>query len=155
MSLDVYLEMDAGGTRTIPAKIFVLENGSTREITRDEWDARFPGTEPVMTVPRDERETREVYSANITHNLNDMADEAGIYRHLWRPDELGITKASELILPLREGLALLRADPERFKKHNPKNGWGNYEGLVEFVAGYLSACEEYPDAKVLVVLVWR
>ena len=34
-------------------------------------------------------EGREVFSANITHNLGAMAKEAGIYMHLWRPDELG------------------------------------------------------------------
>ena len=27
----------------------------------------------------------ELYSANITHNLTGMADAAGIYMHLWRP----------------------------------------------------------------------
>lgn len=89
-----------------------------------------------------------VYSDNITHNLNRMAREAGIYMHLWRPDEIGITKASELIEPLRAGLALLRAEPERFKRFNPPNGWGDYEGLVGFVANYLSSCEENPDADV-------
>src|SRR3990172_2778745 len=54
----------------------------------------------------------ELYSANITHNLGKMAKEAGIYEHLWRPDELGIWNAGELILPLADGLAKLKADPE-------------------------------------------
>ncbi len=89
-----------------------------------------------------------VYSRNITHNLNKMADEAGIYKHLWRPDEIGITKAEQLIEPLRSGLELLKSDPERFKKFNPANGWGNYENLVEFVQDYLSSCEENPDAEI-------
>jgi len=34
-----------------------------------------------------------VYDANITHNLGAMAEAAGIYKHLWRPEEIGITKA--------------------------------------------------------------
>lgn len=51
---------------------------------------------------------RVVYSANITHNLGKMADEASIYYALWRPDEIGITKAGQLIIPLREGLLLLK-----------------------------------------------
>jgi hypothetical protein len=88
----------------------------------------------------------EVYEANITHNLNAMAQEAGIYEALWRPEEIGVTKAGELVLILKPGLDYLRADPERFKKHNPENGWGNYEGLVRFVTNYLAACEQYPDA---------
>ena len=39
------------------------------------------------------REPEGAYSANITHNLGKMAEEAGIYKHLWRPEEIGITKA--------------------------------------------------------------
>lgn len=49
----------------------------------------------------------EVFGSNITHNLGEMAEEAGIYKHLWRPEEIGITKADQLIAPLREGLARL------------------------------------------------
>lgn len=92
----------------------------------------------------------ELYWSNITHNLNRMADVAGIYQHLWRPDELGIAKARELIEPLRAGLALLKSDPVLFKKYDSPNGWGLYEHLVPFVAKYLAACEEYPEALVRV-----
>jgi len=95
------------------------------------------------------RETT-IYDRNITHNLNKMAEEAGIYKHLWRPEEIGITKASQLIEPLRAGLGLLLTDPERFKKFNPPNGWGDYEGLVNFVSEYLATCEENPNASVRV-----
>ena len=91
-----------------------------------------------------------IYDRNITHNLNKMADAAGIYKHLWRPEEIGITKAAQLIEPLREGLALLLSDPERFKQFNPSNKWGCYDGLVDFVREYLSACEENPNATVSV-----
>lgn len=31
----------------------------------------------------------EVFSANITHNLGEMADKAGIYKACWRPEEIG------------------------------------------------------------------
>jgi hypothetical protein len=92
----------------------------------------------------------EVYWRNITHNLVPMADKAGIYKHLWRPDEIGITKAGQLVEPLADGLAKLSNDPERFKKLNPENGWGSYEGLVAFVTEYLAACVANPDADVRV-----
>lgn len=92
----------------------------------------------------------EVYWRNVTHNLVPMADKAGIYKHLWRPDEIGVSKAKELIEPLRKGLALLQDEPERFKALNPYNGWGSYEGLVQFVSDYLSACIQHPDADVKV-----
>jgi len=90
------------------------------------------------------------YSRNITHNLTEMADEAGIYKHLWRPDEIGIKKAAQLIEPLAKGLADLKARPEHFAKFNPHNGWGDYAGLVDFVTEYLAACREYPQANVSV-----
>lgn len=92
----------------------------------------------------------EVYWRNITHNLNRMATEAGIYKELWRPDEIGITKAAQLIEPLTKGLELLRSDPERFRAFNPENGWGSYEGLCNFVESYLAACRAEPDADVRV-----
>lgn len=92
----------------------------------------------------------EVYSSNITHNLGKMASEAGIYEHLWRPEEIGITKAEQLIRPLEEGLALLKQEPEHFEKFNAPNGWGTYEHFVPFVEKYLAACRENPDADVSV-----
>lgn len=91
---------------------------------------------------------RETFSWNITHNLGQMAGAAGIYHHLWRPEELGVTKAKELIDPLEKGLALLKSEPDRFKKLNPENGWGSYDGLVAFVESYLTACRKDPEAAV-------
>lgn len=91
-----------------------------------------------------------VYSANITHNLGKMADAAGIYKHLWRPEEIGIQTASQLIEPLTEGLARLRENPEKYAAFNAANGWGTYPGFVSFVEQYLNKCREYPGAVVSV-----
>lgn len=95
-------------------------------------------------------ETRivSVFDYNITHNLNNMAEKAGIYKHLWRPEELEITQAYSLIEPLKKGLDLLKSEPERFKAFNPENGWGTYEGLVNFVEKYLQACIENPESEI-------
>lgn len=90
----------------------------------------------------------EVYGANITHNLGLMAAEAGIYQHLWRPEELGIKFAKDLIEPLTNGLELLKSDPERFQKFDSPNGWGLYVNFVPFVSKYLEACKEFPEANV-------
>lgn len=96
-----------------------------------------------------EYDTSEVlYEDNITHNLGDMAVAAGIYRHLWRPEEIGITKAEQLIQPLKEGLNLLKALPEKFRQHNSPNGWGKYEDFVPFVENYWKACVDYPSAEI-------
>ena len=97
------------------------------------------------------RET-EVYDANITHNLGDMADAAGIYEYLWRPEEVNATKAHQLIKPLTRGLDKLKSDPEYYKQYDSPNGWGLYIYFVPFVEKYLKACINNPDAN---VKVWR
>lgn len=149
MSLDVYLTTPALIKR-YTSGIFVRENGQITEISRAEWDQRNPGHEPCVAVRGEE--TNKVFSANITHNLGAMAKEAGIYKHLWRPEEIGITKAAQLIEPLRVGLALMKSDPPRFEKHNASNGWGLYEHFVPWIEKYLAACEQNPGAD---VSVWR
>lgn len=91
-----------------------------------------------------------VFDANVTHNLTRMADQAGIYAHLWRPEEIGIKFARDLIEPLEIGLAILKSDPTHFNKFDAPNGWGRYEHLVSFVEKYLDACRRHPDAAVSV-----
>jgi hypothetical protein len=119
MSLDFYLEYPINRLRNCP------ECGSTL---------------PEL----DEREV--VYDSNITHNLGRMAAEAGIYKHLWRPEEIGITKAEELIEPLTKAIAEMKADPARFEKFNASNGWGLYVHFVPFVEEILAACKKHPKA---------
>lgn len=91
-----------------------------------------------------------VYNANITHNLNKMAKQVSVdfYRHLWRPEECNVTSASWLVQRLAGGLKDLLTNPEYYKLFNPENGWGNYEGLCDFVYNYIKACNRFPDATV-------
>ncbi len=145
MSLDVYL-IEAEQHIEPHRAIFIRDGGQSKEVTREEWDARNPGREPVTIDIGGDDGT--VHTENITHNLNTMADEAGIYKHLWRPDEIGVTKATQLVEPLDACLRLLRSDRTRFEKFNPSNGWGNYDLLVGFIERYLEACRENPDAAV-------
>lgn len=111
-------------------------------------------------------ENEGVYSANITHNLGEMASKAGIYEALWRPHRLrseyavaegdyeaeyefedGVKiEASEIIPLLEKGLEDLKARPEYFKQFDSPNGWGLYVHFVPFVEKYLEACKEYPEA---------
>ena len=92
----------------------------------------------------------EGFSANITHNLTGMAREAGIYGIVWRPDENGITRAKQLLAPLRVAIVVMKNDPERFKKHNARNGWGLYKHFLPWIEKYLAACEASPEATVSV-----
>ena len=149
MSLDIYLHADAPVPRSRAPRIFIREDGQTKQISREEWDARYPGREPV-TLPALDEEDPCVYHANITHNLTTMAEAAGLYTPLWRPEEIGVTRAAQLIPLLRDGLCLLLAEPQRFEAYNPRNGWGTYRQLCIFVRDYLAACEQYPGARVVV-----
>jgi len=98
-----------------------------------------------------------VYGANITHNLGKMAEAVELsngmtlYQVLWRPDEQeGLKFARDISELLDEGCNILLSDPEKFKKFNPENGWGSYDGLVSFVYRYRNACWETPDAELRV-----
>lgn len=149
MSLDVYLNVKEPIRKMCSSGIFIREDGQTKEISEEEWVKRFGDQIPCRIAQSEEtEETTEVYHANITHNLNKMADACGLYKPLWRPDEIGIKTAKELIQPLAKGLAILIKEKEAMQVFNPSNGWGNYEALVRFTANYLLACIEYPDAEV-------
>ena len=97
-----------------------------------------------------------VYDENITHNLGKMAGEVKLsndltlYDILWRPDEHGLKFAREISELLNEGWNTLLSDPEYYKQWNPENGWGSYEGLVDFVYKYRNACWDNPDAELRV-----
>lgn len=94
------------------------------------------------------KETFLVFSANYTHNCNTMADAAGIYNAVWRPDEIGINTAGELIPLLRDGIAQMKECPEKFIALNPSNGWGSYDTFLPWLKEYLKACEKYPRATI-------
>lgn len=150
MSLDVYLTIPGANIQKPQSSgIFVRDGGATKEIGEAEWRSKNPDREPVRFIS-EEVTTDQVFHANITHNLNRMATAAGIYDALWRPDEVGIKKARELLAILVVGLEKLLDDPELYKKHNPDNGWGTYDQLVLFVKNYLKACIDYPQADVSV-----
>jgi hypothetical protein len=96
----------------------------------------------------DAYEDAKIDSFNITHNLNKMAEAAGLYEVLWCPEEIGITSAFQMIPLLEKGIKNLEADPVKYKAFNPPNGYGNYEGLVRFCNSTLQKCREYPDARI-------
>ena len=109
-----------------------------------------------------------VYSANITHNLNKMAAEAGLYEALWRPhrlkpgydiaednydaeyafEEANPVRAHEIIEIIEKGLADMKARPKHYETFNSSNGWGMYENFVPWIEEYLKALKEFPDAQV-------
>lgn len=111
----------------------------------------------------------EVYSANITHNLGKMADEAGLYEALWRPHRLkpgynipednhkaeweyednNPVRAHEIIEIIEKGLEDMKARPKHYEKFNSSNGWGMYHDFVPWIERYLAALKEFPESEVV------
>ena len=97
-----------------------------------------------------------VFTQNITHNLGKMADNVvlsngmTLYEVLWRPEEKGLYFARDISELLDEAWNILMSEPKTFEKFNPENGWGNYEGLMNFVYRYRNACWDNPDAELSV-----
>ena len=85
-----------------------------------------------------------VFDANITHNLTDMARAAGIYDILWNAP----SKAGEMLSTLAAGIERLKADPDKYKKHDAPNGWGLYEHFLPFAESVYVAAETYPSSEV-------
>jgi len=92
MSLDVMLTIPGARIPVEEDRIFIREDGQQKSLTRAEWDARYPGRAPV-TVHDGRETTDEVFTANITHNLGEMARQAGLYGVLWEPETCGIQTA--------------------------------------------------------------
>lgn len=107
-----------------------------------------------------------VYSANITHNLGAMAkevkygvnvlqtdqpgEELTLYHILWRPEDIGMIYAKDIVNLLEVGWRILISNPDKYNMYNPPNGWGNYQGLVSFVYHYYNACKDNPEAELRV-----
>jgi len=142
MSLDVSLILKKQTTKN-GTGLFIRDAGQTKELTFEEVLVKFPDLE---IKDGDYEDSDCVFSANITHNLNKMADAAGIYQACWRPEEIGAITASDIIPILEKGLADVKSRPEHFKQFDSENGWGTYEDFVPWVESYLSACLEFPEA---------
>lgn len=93
-----------------------------------------------------------VWQGNVTHNLTKMAEAAGCYKAVWRPEECGIKTAEQMIEPLIKAIKVLTANPTKFRKYDPENRWGSYEGFVSFLTDYLNACVANPRAS---IRAWR
>jgi hypothetical protein len=162
MSLDVNLYKKVGSYDSL--------SNNQKALFHKEYADYLEGNSSLLPFSKwyKENNVEEVYWANITHNLGEMAGKAGIYEALWRPYKLlkncpksfenyelefdfeeNSTVLAKLIIPyLEKGLKDLKARPEYFKRFNSPNGWGMYEHFVPFVEKYLEACRNNPDALV-------
>ena len=94
------------------------------------------------------------WSANITHNLGEMADhvpvgDTTLYKACWRPEEIGIKTAGELLPLIVEGLHYMIDHRKELEQYNSPNGWGSYNGFMKFLLNYKEALEDNgPDCEI-------
>jgi len=85
-----------------------------------------------------------IFSKGITHNLARMATEANLYVPIWLADG---HKAKDVLPELESGYVSLCSEKKQLKKQfTPKNGFGSWEVLEEFVREMIETCKKYPNA---------
>lgn len=100
-------------------------------------EADLGGPEPV-SVGRLE--------ANMTYNVAPMFREAvGTSPSDW--DGMEAAKVAAICTAILHAFNL---EPDRFKKLNPPNGWGDFEGARAFIQLILDACRAAPKSTVRV-----
>lgn len=93
---------------------------------------------------RGEEPARLTDGVRCTYNLGKMLRAAGFPE--WRA--LIDAPASETGGMLRKVADTLRSDPVRFREFNPENGWGTYEGAIEFLDEFAADCAAHPKATI-------
>lgn len=88
-----------------------------------------------------------LFELNITHNLNTMAKESGLYAPMWQPKE---DYARDVIPALIKGIQFLVDNQEEMEDHSPENNWGCYDNLLDGAIDYLCACLRNPDAEIVI-----
>lgn len=104
------------------------------------------GNDEILLKQRKYADVTVAEIGNYTYNVSNMYREA-----------MGITlsdlhgmSATEAIDILHKGVTNMNNDPEKYKAMNPPNGWGDYEGALQFLTKILNACIENPNAYIKV-----
>lgn len=93
-----------------------------------------------------ERLTPVVEIGNYTSNVSAMWTKAlgcGLY-------ELDGIGAAEALPKLEIGVAAMVTDPDGYREMNPANGWGRYDGALEYLERLRDACAEHPKTRIRV-----
>ncbi|MGW5711622.1 hypothetical protein ACWF8U_20480 [Streptomyces olivaceus] len=83
---------------------------------------------------------------NYTSNVSRMWTDA-----LGHPlGELHDRTAGDCIEALKDAVTALEAEPARFTELEPANGWGTYEGALDYLRCLRDACRVHPKAVIYV-----
>lgn len=163
MSLDLYINSKTPVIHR-GTGVYVRENGETKELqTKEEVLRYFPDVNPDE-IEETSYEDDTYFHMNLTHNLTKMAGECKaelyfrglatkegstptLYDLLWHPEEtLGIKEPTiEYMQELVSCYKRLLKHPDYYRKYNPENGWGSYDGLVMNLKKYIEALMAISD----------
>ncbi len=91
------------------------------------------------------RET-EIYESNVTYNLSKMyykcIDKEKGFKKL---DGMNCKKALPII---NNAIQDMLNNADEYRKLNPENGWGSYEGLLKTLQDMRNCCESNPDGTI-------
>lgn len=62
--------------------------------------------------------------------------------------DLAEKNAGESLPAIQRAVADMEANPARYEAMNPPNGWGNYEGALDYLRSLRDACAEHPKATI-------
>jgi hypothetical protein len=85
----------------------------------------------------------EVFWRNMTSNVAPMWRKAGADL----ADFAGKT-AGDCVADLQAAIRAMEAEPETYRAMNPANGWGDYEGCLDFLKSIRDACATHPACTV-------
>lgn len=122
MSYDIWLEADLGGKERAS-----LDHDDPGNITYN--------VDPMFALALGEPEAGVHSGADVVLHLKEPA----LKRFIDKP-------ASEAVEPLRRAVERMEADPAPYQALNPENGWGDYEGALDYLKRFLAACERHPKA---------
>lgn len=87
----------------------------------------------------------QVFESNYTSNMGAAWREAGIAIHDWQNK-----RAGEVLAELDAGIEAIEADRDRFKRHEPVNGWGSVSSMLTWLNAMADAFRENPNAMIRV-----
>ena len=88
----------------------------------------------------------EIYESNVTYNLADM-----YYKCIDK--EQGFKKLNgmnykEALPIINNAIQDMLNNADEYRKLNPKNGWGSYEGLLKVLQDMRACCESNLDGTI-------
>ena len=100
----------------------------------DVWAEMETGNEPMSSE-----------GINYTYNVSEMLTRAsGKDRFIY--DFLTGMTCKDAVPILREAIQKMEDNPKEYKKLNPSNDWGDYDGCLEFLKKIKNICVNFPNA---------